>query len=100
MEREVPILLVIIGQVNVLVRVSGAPVVAKPNIKSSSCEVVGKLLIRSVEEPSSCDVDESMLEENDFLLSIFVNFRLNRWIPDVPKSKNVAILCGHIEFFE
>ena len=100
MEREVPVLLIIISQVDMLVRVGGAPVVAKPNIKSSSCEIVGKLLIWGVEEPSSCNVDEPMLEENDFLLSIFVKFRLNRWIPDVPKSKNVSILCSHIEFFE
>lgn len=96
-ESEIPVFLIIDRQVHVFVGVDSATVVSKPNIMALVSQDACGCLVWRVKEPSACDVNQTMLEED--WQEVVVVLRAFR-IEDVPDVKDVAIWSGDIKLLE
>ena len=68
MQGEVPVLFLIRGKINVLIRVRGASAVGDPDVIALVNQAEGQGLAGLIEEPGAALVEEAVLELDGLLL--------------------------------
>lgn len=91
-ERVVPVLLVLHGQVYMLVAIHSPSVVAKPDVVAFPSQDVGWSVIRSVEEPGASDVYQAMVEVDGIKARVE-----SVWVVNMPQLVDIAVGRSDIE---